>query len=228
MQCGPRSSSRKPTLGATQAPKHLQSRTASPFTQVKVVNPIAGPLKLVRLLLHPNKPPSTRSEKRRTHSRARRPGASFEECHKPLPRRYRSWLSQKWERPVGTSSNGSPPKERSPTLVCGWTGPVASHSDSNNDFSFAGTGQSSSERFIILAPQNSANARNSAAETLRTGIQLTVTAQIGVSTRPKASANRAKYLWWDAVVFWGRAVILPTQCQSYLNWSNPSIRLLTL
>ena len=29
---------------------------------------------------------------------------------------------------------------------------VASHSDSNNDFSFAGTGQSSSERFIILAP----------------------------------------------------------------------------
>ena len=96
--------------------------------------------------------PIPRSEKRRTHSRARRPGASLEECHKPLPRRYRSWLSQKWERPVGTLSNGSPPKERSPTLVCGWTGPVASHSDSNNDSSFAGTGQSSSERFIILAP----------------------------------------------------------------------------
>ena len=43
-------------------------------------------------------------------------------------------------------------RERPPTLVCGSTGPVASHSDSNNDFSFAGTGQSSSERFIILAP----------------------------------------------------------------------------
>jgi hypothetical protein len=56
--------------------------------------------------------PVTRSEKRRTHSRARRPGASLEECHKPLLRRYRSWLSQKWERTVGTLSNGSPPKER--------------------------------------------------------------------------------------------------------------------
>jgi hypothetical protein len=66
--------------------------------------------------------PVTRSEKRRTHSRARRPGASLEECHKPLLRRYRSWLSQKWERTVGTLSNGSPPKERSPTLVCGSTG----------------------------------------------------------------------------------------------------------
>ena len=118
---------------------------------------------------------------------------------------------------------------------CGGTGPVASHSDSINDFSFAGMGQSSSERFIILTPpQKSANARTSAAETVRTGIQLTVTAQIGVSTRPKASANSAKYLWWDAGVFRGRAVILPTQqttrsqCQSYLNRSNPSIRLLTL
>ena len=65
--------------------------------------------------------PITRSEKRRTHSRARRPGASLEECHKPLPRRYRSWLSQKWERPVGTLSNGSPPKERrhGPWFVAG-------------------------------------------------------------------------------------------------------------
>ena len=67
--------------------------------------------------------PVTRSEKRRTHSRARRPGASLEECHKPLLRRYRSWLSQKWERTRRDIIQRIPSqRERPPTLVCGSTG----------------------------------------------------------------------------------------------------------